>query len=103
MKIGAKDYILEAVDELPDAGTFFKTPAARHLFDVDEECEKLDKETRQVFHSIFAKLLWVGKKAKPDILVALSFLEEKDDESCSGRLEKVAQAACYLKGTANLM
>ena len=58
VKVSAKDYILEVIEEFPEeVGTFFKTPAARHLFDVDAGCEKLDEKTRQIFHSIFAKLL----------------------------------------------
>lgn len=48
----------------------FRTPAARHLFEINEECGKLNEERRKMFHSIFAKLLWVGKKARPDILGA---------------------------------
>ena len=103
-RVGAKDYILEAVDEFPEnVGPFFKTPAAQHLFDVDEECEKLDEETRQAFHSIFAKLLWVGKKARPDILVALSFLGKRTTKADLDDWKKLRRLFSYLKGTADLM
>jgi hypothetical protein len=104
VKIGAKEYILEAIDEFPeDVGTFFKTPAAQHLFDVDDECEKLDEGTRQLFHSIFAKLLWVGKKARPDILVALSFLGKRTTKADLDDWKKLRRLLSYLKGTSELM
>ena len=37
------------------------TPAAVHLFAVDEECQKLNKKDMENFHTIVAKLLFVGK------------------------------------------
>ena len=37
------------------------TPAAVHLFVVDEECQKLNKKGMENFHTIVAKLLFVGK------------------------------------------
>jgi hypothetical protein len=70
---------------------------------VDDECEKLDEETRQTFHSIFAKLLWVGKKARPDILVALSFLGKRTTKADLDDWKKLRRLLSYLKGTANLM
>ena len=53
--IGVKEYIKEAIDQcLEEVKTYFKTPAARHLF---EECEKLDEEKSKLFHSIKAAML----------------------------------------------
>ena len=51
-----------------------KKPAQANLFKVNEETLALDETRRKVFHSVFARLLWVGVKTRPDILVALSFL-----------------------------
>ena len=82
VKIGAEDHILETLHEFPeDVGQPRKTPATKRLFEVNETCEKLDEGRRKMFHSTFAKLLWIGKKARPDILVALSFLGKRTEKA----------------------
>ncbi len=40
----------------------------------DGEVEKLSKQRAKVFQSTIARLLFVAKRARPDILLALSFL-----------------------------
>jgi hypothetical protein len=54
-----------------------KTLAANHLFAVNEDCEKLSEQLREKFHSIVAKLLYVAKRVRPDILTAISFLSRR--------------------------
>jgi hypothetical protein len=49
-------------------------PAANHLFDVNEDGEKLDEETAQLFHHFVAKLLFLCKRARPDIQTSVAFL-----------------------------
>jgi hypothetical protein len=103
VSIGAESYITESIDEFPEEiDTRFRTPAARHLFEVNEECEKLKEETRKIYHSIFAKLLWVGKKARPDILVALSFLGKRTEIADLDDWKKLKRLLSYLKRTAHL-
>lgn len=71
-----------------------KTHAAEGLFNVDKESVPLEEEKRTIFHSVFATLLWVGTVARPDILVALSYLGKRttnattaaDDDSKLERL-----------------
>jgi hypothetical protein len=50
------------------------TPATLQLFDVDEEAAVLSAGEKQLFHSFVAKLYYLPKRARPDILTALSFL-----------------------------
>ena len=78
-----------------------KTPAAKHLFEVNEDCEKLDGR-RKIFHSTFAKLLWIGKKAIPDTLVALSFLGKRTEKADLDVWKKLIRLLSYLKGTSEL-
>jgi hypothetical protein len=53
-----------------------KSPAGDHLFTVcaPEEAHYLDKATAKEFHTTVAKLLYLGKRMRFDILVAVSFL-----------------------------
>ena len=50
------------------------TPAAKYLFDTSDDDEKLSPELADKFHRIVAKLLYVTKRARVDILLAIAFL-----------------------------
>ena len=43
------------------------TPAAGHFLDVDEACKKLSETDAENFHTIVAKLLFLCKRARPDL------------------------------------
>eukprot|EP00428_Durinskia_dybowskii_P086402 CAMPEP_0170436806 /NCGR_PEP_ID=MMETSP0117_2-20130122/44342_1 /TAXON_ID=400756 /ORGANISM="Durinskia baltica, Strain CSIRO CS-38" /LENGTH=226 /DNA_ID=CAMNT_0010696875 /DNA_START=55 /DNA_END=736 /DNA_ORIENTATION=+ len=49
------------------------TPAAEHLFSI-RDSPPLDTELSEQFHSRVAKLLYLAKRVRPDILTAISFL-----------------------------
>ena len=51
-------------------------PVVIHLFMVNEHCYKLDEENSQRFHTIVAKLLFLSKKARPNILPVVVFLTD---------------------------
>jgi len=70
-------YVRDLLDGVPDDMSSGEaiTPAAQHLFDINEDDkELLDQETADVFHSMVAKFLFLAKWARPDLLVAVSFL-----------------------------
>ena len=50
------------------------SPAQKHLMDVNEDADILDKEKKELFHSIIAKLLWIMKRARPDLETSIAFL-----------------------------
>ena len=50
------------------------TAAPENLFVVDEDCKKLEPVKATAFHNIVAKALYVTKRARPDISVAIAFL-----------------------------
>ena len=61
--IDMRDYLLKAIAELDeDCTKKVNTPAAMHLFEVDEKKPKLDKNKKLLFHRITAKLLFVSKR-----------------------------------------
>ena len=49
------------------------TPAANRLFETRETAPKLGEEDMVFFHSHSAKLLYVSKRIKPEMLTAVSF------------------------------
>ena len=48
-------------------------PSNKSIFQVDENAVVLPEEDRKIFHSLVAKLLYLSKCARPDILTAVSF------------------------------
>ncbi len=52
------------------------TPASNNLFRVRKESEAmfLSNEKASIFHSTIAKLSFLAKRGRPDILLAVSFL-----------------------------
>ena len=44
-----------------------ETPGAPHLWEVNENVERLDIEKVKIFHSLAAKMLYVMKRTRPDI------------------------------------
>ena len=69
------DYIKLMLDDLPEemSGTV-PTPASAHLFEVNTSGEKLSEELGNFFHHNTAKLLFLCKRARPDIQTATAFL-----------------------------
>ena len=49
------------------------TAAPSNLFTVDEYSVKLSEKQKSTFHTIVAKALFVAKRARPDIAVAIAF------------------------------
>ena len=73
-----KDQIVEAINWYKSNSdgkiTSPSTLAAKHLFMSDDNMEALDDGWKQAFHSIVAKLLYVAKRARPDIEPTIAFL-----------------------------
>ena len=65
------DILAEAPDDFNGEDM---TPAASDLFQVDEACRKLDAQTADLFHYFVARFLYVLKRTKPDLQVAVAFL-----------------------------
>jgi hypothetical protein len=58
------------------------TPRNHSLFIVNKESQLLDENERKYFHSTTAKLLYLAKRTRPDILTLVIFLytSEQDRE-----------------------
>jgi len=53
------------------------TPAPTDIFVVNEECKKLPRKQRELFHCIVAKCVYIWKRCHPDWGVAMSFLTKR--------------------------
>ena len=50
------------------------TPASLHLFKVNEDGDLLTEDKATIFHHLVAKSLFLPKRARPDIQLAVGFL-----------------------------
>ena len=70
------DFVDEIVKETPEDLTkgVSTTPAANHLFTTRDNAQPLSKDDAEMFHHLTAKLLYLGKRAQPDLQLTVSFL-----------------------------
>jgi hypothetical protein len=103
VRIAMDDYIMRMLDELPDDmdGTA-ATPAANHLFDVNPNTTKLGQDQSDLFHATVAKLLFLCKRARPDIHTAVAFLTTRVVSPDTDDYAKLRRCIRYLRGTASL-
>jgi hypothetical protein len=79
------------------------TPATDNLFKTRETgVEKLGKKEAGIFHSTVAKLLFIAKRGRPDILLVTSFLMTRVKSPDSDDWKKLVRVLSYLKSTINL-
>jgi hypothetical protein len=98
--IKMKDYIKEAIRDFGETITKTATwPARKALFEIDEASGALTDADRDIFHSIVAKLLYVSKRGRLDIQLAIAFLCTR--VSCSTKKDwlKVKRVLEYLQCT----
>jgi len=75
VKFTMPDYIDTLLDECPSDfdGTAI-TPASNYLFNINDKAEMLDDDHSTEYHHLTAKLLYLCKRARPDLQTAVAFL-----------------------------
>lgn len=80
-----------------------KTPAAQQLFEMSPDSEPLGREKKEIFHSVVAKLLYLAKRGRPDILLAVNFLSTRVINSTKEDWRKLDRIVSYLRGTSDFV
>jgi hypothetical protein len=78
-----------------------KTPADVSLYQIDEESELLGLKDKEHFHSVVACILYPAKRARPDLLTAVSFLTTRVLFSTVEDWNKLARLLGYINNTKN--
>ena len=90
-------YVEELLSEAPEEimkGSS-TTPAASHLFQTNPDAVKLNATDAIQYHHLVAKLLYLAKQTRPDLLTAISFLAtriqgpDQDDDKKAGPMSTV--------------
>jgi hypothetical protein len=102
-RITMQQYIENILKEMPEemAGVA-PTPATNGLFEVNPDGEKLDGEKNEFFHHVVAQLLFLCKRARPDIQTAVAFLCTRVKSPDTEDYQKLVRVIKYLRGTVNL-
>ena len=77
------------------------TPAGESLFST-RDAQKLDPEQARDFHSHVATVLYLAKRARPDLLTAVSFLTRRVAEPDVDDLKKLQRLLRYINATRDL-
>ena len=94
------DYIDNMLEDLPeDMHGTVNSPAADHLFAVSHTATKLTQEQSDMFHHNVAKLLFLCKRARPDIQTTVAFLTTRVMAPDEDDYKKLARVMRYLCGT----
>ena len=101
-EISMKKQIEEAIEIFGEETSGYVTsPCARHLLESRENAEKLDEVRKEIFHTVTAKLLYIEKRARPDIETAVSYLTTRVDKSDMDDWKKLRRVIQFLKQTAD--
>jgi hypothetical protein len=103
VEIDMKEYLLEAIEMFPELiDKIVTSPAANHLFEVNDQCEKLDEHRRELLHKIVAKILYTSTRGRPDLHLAISFLTSRVSKADTDDWNKLVRLLTYIKCTIDL-
>ena len=101
--IRMEDYIRNMLTELPeDMEGVATTPAAEHLFKVNDTPTFLSEEEAMFFHHNMAKLLFLCKRARPDIQTTIAFLSTCVKQPDCDDYKKLGHVMKYIRKTITL-
>lgn len=103
IEVSMPSFVKQIIDELKLTSTdTSRTPCGSKLFEVNEDDYKLDDDERENFHTMVAKLLYLSKHARPDILLATTFLCTRVQTPGKDDLKKLVRVVRYLNGTKDM-
>lgn len=92
-------YYTEKVVAEAGAAALRSVPGKRNTFAVNEQSEKLSEKDREWFHSVTAKILYLAKRARPDVLTVVSYLCTRVTMATKEDKVKLQYLIGYLKQT----
>jgi len=98
-----ENYIKQLLEEASyDMTGTAKTPAACHLFNTNDRAIKLDEKKAQLFHHMVAKLLYLCRRTRQDIQMAIAFLCNRVKSPDEDDYKKLTRVIQYLRDTTKL-
>jgi hypothetical protein len=79
------------------------SPGHQTTFVLNDDSPELDSKSQKKFHSTVAKLLYLSKRARPDILTVVSFLCTRVQKPTEEDYKKLLYLLGYLKSTKHII
>jgi len=79
-----------------------KSPASSDLFEADENAAELEQSNADTFHSRVAKLLYLAKRTRPDLLAAVGFLATRVHKPTTQDWRKLDRVLKYINSTKDM-
>jgi Reverse transcriptase (RNA-dependent DNA polymerase) len=100
VKFMMPDYVDGILEEAPaDMDGVSVTPATLDLFTITEGSDTLDGERSDTYHRLTAKLLYLCKRARPDLQPTVAFLTTRVVQPTVEDWKKLARGIRYLRGS----
>jgi hypothetical protein len=99
-KITMAGFVTELMAECTDISGTADTPSTATLFEI-RPLRAAGREGKR-FHSLVAKLLYLGKRSRPDILTTVAFLSTRVLKATEEDWKKLVKLVRYLRGTERL-
>ena len=99
-EIEMKKQVQEAIDKFGESYNYpVKTVCKSNLWEVNEKSDRLDEKKSEIFHSVTAKLLYITKRARPDIETGIAFMTTRVLKSTEEDWRKLKRIITFLKYT----
>ena len=100
VSIDMEQYVMETIQEFPDKmRKQASSPAKANLHEIDPRSKLLNKERRELFHSLTMKLMFICQRCRLDITTAVSFLCTRVSKPTEQDWSKLKRALEFLCGT----
>jgi len=97
MVVDVNFYVKKLLEEVTAKGQ--SSPGNHNSFVVDDDAQMLEESEKQYFHSMTVKLLYLAKRARPDILTVVAFLCTRVQCATIQDRDKLNRVLGYLKWT----
>ena len=77
-------------------------PANENLFKINKDATLLNTADKEFYHSVTAKSLYLGKRVRPDILTAVSFLTKRVNNPTEQDFNKLIKLIRYIRHTKHM-
>ena len=101
-KVTMQGYVDDILKEYACIEGVEEVPAGTNLFKIDSKAKRLNEALSEEFHSLTAKLQYLGKRVRPDILTSISFLAKRVKEPTEQDERKLHKVVRYVRGTKHL-
>jgi hypothetical protein len=96
LTVDMKSYISKILEETRGPIRHAFSPAPKNLFKVPAESKPLDEDNKGYFHSMVARLLYLAKRTRLEILTAVSWLSSRVQAPTADDLKKLNHVLGYL-------